>query len=65
MFLYLLPFFIVIVLFIMNRLIKEYKISWGESLSLSRAYLVALSLAIIFCVCLYYTVKFIYHTLLF
>lgn len=65
MFLYLLPFFILIVFFLMNRLIKEYKISWGETLSLSQAYLVALGLAIIFCVCLYHTVKFVYYLLIF
>lgn len=64
MLLYLIPVFFLIVLFTTNKMIKKYKIRWGETLSLSQAYMLSLFLGIVLCVGLYHTVKFFYHFIL-
>ena len=64
MLLYLIPVFFLIVLFITNKMIKVYKIRWGETLTLSRAYLLSLLLGVVFCVFLYHAIKFFYTTVL-
>lgn len=64
MLLYLIPVFFLIVLFMMNKMIKVYKIKWGKELSLSSAYLLSLLLGVVFCVFLYHAIKFFYTTVL-
>ena len=64
MLLYLIPVFFIIILFIMNKMMKVYKIKWGKELSLSSAYLLSLLLGVVFCVFLYHAIKFFYITVL-